>query len=425
MTAMVGEFPELQGVMGRYYAEAEGYPEEVARAIEEHYRPRFAGDALPSTKTGQALALADKIDTLVGIFAIEQRPTGAKDPFGLRRAALGVLRILLECRLDLDLYRLLERIRRSAAGAETRRCAGGVTISSPSGCAACSPSGRTARPPEMIDAVLATRPRSPLDADARLQALKEFMSCRRPGAHRDQQAHREHPAQGAAAGGCPGRGGLIDGGCRAAPARCARRAAAWRGRGGGGAPLRRESRGAHRALVAPVDDFFERIMVMDEDPERRDNRLALLRDVQRLWATWPICRACRARLDAAVRSLLFTTYSHVLGLLPGASLMALCFLLPYRAQFAMARGWARCVLWVLERICGLKYSGGGTRAHSGRQSHRHEQAHLRLGDRRAVRDLPAPGVGAEARALVDPLHRLGTEAAAARSPSIAAPATAR
>src|SRR6202043_750068 len=108
MTAMVGEFPELQGTMGRYYAEAQGEPEELARALEEHYRPRFAGDALPTTKTGQALALADKLDTLVGIFAIEQRPTGAKDPFGLRRAALGVLRIILEGRLDLDLPALLK-----------------------------------------------------------------------------------------------------------------------------------------------------------------------------------------------------------------------------------------------------------------------------------------------------------------------------
>ena len=108
MTAMVGEFPELQGTMGRYYAEAQGEPEELARALEEHYRPRYAGDSLPTNKTGQALALADKIDTLAGIFAIEQRPTGAKDPFGLRRAALGLLRILLEGRLELDLVELLE-----------------------------------------------------------------------------------------------------------------------------------------------------------------------------------------------------------------------------------------------------------------------------------------------------------------------------
>ena len=117
MTAMVGEFPELQGTMGRYYAEAEGLPREVSLAIEEHYRPRYAGDALPATRIGQAVALADKIDTLVGIFAIEQRPTGTKDPFGLRRAALGVLRILLEAgRRDAHLVqetdRLVARLRR-------------------------------------------------------------------------------------------------------------------------------------------------------------------------------------------------------------------------------------------------------------------------------------------------------------------------
>ena len=119
LTAMVGEFPELQGIMGRYYAEAEGYPDEVSRAIEEHYRPRFAGDALPLTRTGQALALADKIDTLVGIFAIGERPTGAKDPFGLRRAALGVLRILIEGRLGSG--SLIELLEISAARSPCKR----------------------------------------------------------------------------------------------------------------------------------------------------------------------------------------------------------------------------------------------------------------------------------------------------------------
>lgn len=101
VTSMVGEFPELQGVMGRYYAALAGEPEEVAQAIDEHYKPRFAGDNLPTTTTGQLLALAEKIDTLLGIFAIGQAPTGDKDPFGLRRAAIGLLRILIECELDL------------------------------------------------------------------------------------------------------------------------------------------------------------------------------------------------------------------------------------------------------------------------------------------------------------------------------------
>jgi glycyl-tRNA synthetase beta chain len=96
VTLMVGEFPELQGVMGRYYAEADGEEPSVCRAIEQHYWPRFAGDALPTGDASIAVALADRLDTLVAMFSIGQVPTGDKDPFGLRRAALGVVRILME-----------------------------------------------------------------------------------------------------------------------------------------------------------------------------------------------------------------------------------------------------------------------------------------------------------------------------------------
>lgn len=103
MSEMVGEFPELQGIMGRYYAEHDGEPANVAIALDEQYMPRFAGDDLPQSKTGQALAIAEKLDTLVGIFGIGQIPTGAKDPFALRRAALGALRIIIENNLELDL----------------------------------------------------------------------------------------------------------------------------------------------------------------------------------------------------------------------------------------------------------------------------------------------------------------------------------
>ena len=102
-SAMVGEFPELQGVMGRYYALQSGEAAEVALALDEQYMPRFAGDALPTAKLGQALAVAEKLDSLVGIFAIGQVPSGDKDPFGLRRAAIGCLRIIIECELDVDL----------------------------------------------------------------------------------------------------------------------------------------------------------------------------------------------------------------------------------------------------------------------------------------------------------------------------------
>src|SRR6185295_16414756 len=109
LSSMVGEFPELQGIMGRYYATADGEPAEIAAAIDEHYLPRAAGGELPTTGAGIAVALADKLDTLAGIFAIGQKPTGTKDPFGLRRAAIGTLRILIEKKLDLDLRALVAR----------------------------------------------------------------------------------------------------------------------------------------------------------------------------------------------------------------------------------------------------------------------------------------------------------------------------
>lgn len=109
ITNMVFEFTDLQGTMGRYYAQQDGEPAEVAQAMEEQYLPRFAGDVLPTTQTGRILALAERLDTLAGIFAIGQKPTGTKDPFGLRRSALGVLRILIEQQLPLDLADLLEQ----------------------------------------------------------------------------------------------------------------------------------------------------------------------------------------------------------------------------------------------------------------------------------------------------------------------------
>ena len=127
LTDMVGEFPELQGIMGRYYLLHEGGLPVVADAIEQHYRPRFAGDALPQGNIACAAALADKLDALVGFFAIGQAPTGDKDPFALRRAALGVLRILIETPLPLDLAELIDIAREtmnwqglpSAAGDES------------------------------------------------------------------------------------------------------------------------------------------------------------------------------------------------------------------------------------------------------------------------------------------------------------------
>ncbi len=280
MTSMVGEFPELQGTMGRYYAEAQGEPQELALALEEHYRPRFAGDALPTTKTGQALGVADKIDTLVGIFAIEQRPTGGKDPFGLRRAALGLLRIVLEGRLDLDLFELLE----TSAAAQPVLRAGvvdevyGFIIERLRGLLL-EEAGTT---PEMLDAVFANRPRSPLDAVTRLAALKEFLLLPEAGilAAINKRIANILKKTSLEAGAAVNPGALTED----AERQLHRTLGEVRAPVEDAAAQRRyaQSLKALVALRAPVDEFFERVMVMDDNLERRINRLALLRDVQRL-----------------------------------------------------------------------------------------------------------------------------------------------
>ncbi len=124
LTGMVGEFPELQGIMGMYYARHDGEPEAVAAAIEAHYRPRFAGGPLPEDAVGACVALADKLDALVGIWGIGLQPSGDKDPYGLRRAALGVVRILVERALPLDLVELLRDAHAAYAGRAAKDAAG-------------------------------------------------------------------------------------------------------------------------------------------------------------------------------------------------------------------------------------------------------------------------------------------------------------
>jgi len=281
MSALVGEFPELQGIMGRYYAEAQGESAEVAVAIEEHYRPRYAGDALPSTKIAQALALADKLDTLVGIFAIDLKPTGTKDPFGLRRAALGVLRILLECRLDLD---LLDLIRLSADQQPVQRV--GVVdevydfiAERLRGLLLERSNGTTA---EMLDAVLAGRPPSPLDIELRLAALQEFL--RLPDAavlaglnKRIANIMRKAPRHG----------GLAVNGAALTEAAEMNLHRVVEGLRGGVERALQERRyvdalHALTGLRAAVNEFFDQIMVMTDDPVVRTNRLALLQGVQSL-----------------------------------------------------------------------------------------------------------------------------------------------
>lgn len=173
MTEMVGEFGSLQGVMGRYYASHDGENEEVANALEEYYKPKFAGDTLPQSITSQSLAIADRLDTLVGIFAIGQTPSGDKDPFALRRASLSVLRILIESDLDLDLSHLIKIAATqhdasiNAADAETAVLDFMLDRLN----AYYLDKGIL---PDVLNAVLSTKPTKPLDINNRLLAVDAF-----------------------------------------------------------------------------------------------------------------------------------------------------------------------------------------------------------------------------------------------------------
>ncbi len=301
LTAMVGEFPELQGIMGAYYALADGEDAEVATAIREHYQPRGAGDALPQTETGTALGIADKLDTLAGIFAIGEKPSGTKDPFGLRRCAIGIVRIAIEKRLDLDLARLSSRavalasadIERSAAAAG--KPAPAVAIESIAvevydyvlerlRAYYLERTGETAITTEMFDAVLATRPASPLDFDARVRALSSFLTL--PEAASLTAANKRVANILRKAGESAPR--TVDASALRAPAERELFEAMSQRRDGVAAATARKDYAGSLALLAQlrpaVDAFFDQVMVMDEDPRLRTNRLALLAQMRELFA---------------------------------------------------------------------------------------------------------------------------------------------
>ncbi|MET0293017.1 MAG: glycine--tRNA ligase subunit beta [Steroidobacteraceae bacterium] len=289
---LVGEFPELQGVMGGYYAAADGEPAEVSRAIAQHYQPRGAGDDLPSTPTALAVALADRLDTLAGIFAIGQKPSGTRDPFALRRAAIGVLRMIVEKKLPLDLAALIdaavqaqpvgedraaistqvydyvmERLRASYLEADASTALPGVTT-------------------ELFDAVLATRPRSPLDFDARLRAMLDFLAL--PDAASLTAANKrianllKKSASGASSA------STVDAALLRVDAERALNEALTEV----GGPVRASvARGDYDAALRAlstlrprVDAFFDGVMVMDEDLALRANRIALLTALRDLFS---------------------------------------------------------------------------------------------------------------------------------------------
>jgi len=281
LSAMVGEFPELQGIMGAYYAAADGEDAEVAAAVREHYLPRGAGDALPTTRTGSIVALADKLDTLAGIFATGQKPSGNKDPFGLRRAAIGVLRIVLEQKLDLDLAELAQiAVAAQPVGTEdTAREVLDYVMERAR--AYYADHGYAA---ELFDAVLATGVSRPLDFDARMAALAAF--GRLPEAESLAAANKrianilrksESPASAA-----------IDATLLQEPAERALHAALEALSADVTAALAARHYDAALTRLASlrpsVDAFFTDVMVNADDAALRANRLALVARVRALFS---------------------------------------------------------------------------------------------------------------------------------------------
>jgi glycyl-tRNA synthetase beta chain len=278
LSAMVGEFPELQGLMGKYYAEHDGENPEVATALEEQYWPRFAGDRLPSTKTGISLAIADKLDTIAGIFCIGQKPTGTRDPFGLRRAALGILRTIIEHKLDLDLRRLVDAavaLQPVQAPENVGEEIWGYLMERMRGSYLEEAAGR-AITTEMFDAVLASKPHSPLDIDIRLQALESFLTLPEAtslAASNKRIANILRKATGDLSGAVE-TARLQDG-----PERQLFEHVVSMERAVNPLFSRREYKSALSQLATlkeDVDRFFDSVMVMADDPEVRANRLGLL-----------------------------------------------------------------------------------------------------------------------------------------------------
>lgn len=282
VSAMVGEFGELQGTMGRYYARHDGESEAVAAALFEQYLPRHAGDDLPATPVGIALALADRLDTLAGIFSIGEEPTGSRDPYGLRRAGIGVLRILIERNLDLDLLDLLAEAAGLQPGCtQPRATAGSVFgyllgrlrgLGEEQGIAA-----------ESFLAVAGLGVTSPLDFWRRMVAVHAFAQDANAASliATDKRIANLLQQQGA-----------VDGRVDPHHFAVAAEQALWEAMSSTsgevrGHVARRDYPAALRALGnlrSPVERFFTEVLVMAEDSELRRNRVALLAQLRELFS---------------------------------------------------------------------------------------------------------------------------------------------
>ncbi len=282
MTGMVREFPELQGTMGRYYAQHDIEDPEVATAIQEHYLPRHAGDKLPRTQTGQALAIADRLDTLIGIFSVGEGPTGDKDPFALRRTALGVLRIIIEGNLELDLQALLESAWRnypeSLRKDEAVDSVYGFMMDRLRVYYA-----EVGVRPDVYEAVVTCQPARPLDFDRRVRAVMAFRKL--PESESLTSANKRIRNILKQAGSVENRrvaGELLT---EEPEKRLAQKIETLRQTL---APLFEsgdytQAMKQLASLRPQVDEFFDNVMVMVDEVETRTNRLALLNRLSALF----------------------------------------------------------------------------------------------------------------------------------------------
>jgi len=285
LTNLVGEFPKLQGLMGKYYATADGEPIAVAEAIGEQYLPRFAGDILPNTAAGQAIAIADKLDTLTGIFALGKKPTGKRDPFSLRRSALAIIRIIIEQRLDLDLTSLIaaaiahQPIHHKDENALTTTLYNFIIERMRSYYL----DQQNALTAEMFTAVIVKRPGSLLDFDNRLKAVESFVKLESALSLTTANKRISNILKQASVDGSL----TINQSLITEPAEMTLFNSIVKAKNAV-APLlaNRDYTNALTMLAElrdPIDGFFDNIMVMTNDKALRNNRLALLAELRAMF----------------------------------------------------------------------------------------------------------------------------------------------
>ncbi|MHA3116234.1 glycine--tRNA ligase subunit beta [Acinetobacter sp. ANC 4635] len=279
---LVGEFPELQGIAGTYYARIEGENDEVAEALGEQYLPKFAGDILPKTKTGTTIALADRLDTLVGIFGIGQAPTGSKDPFALRRSAIGILRLIIENELDVTIEELVNLALQGYGEIvkdHDKTLADAVAFLEGRYRAKYEDQGVAV---DVLQAVQALSPKSPLDFDKRVNAVNHFRALAEAAALAAANKRVANIlAKEATPEGAVVEAKLVE---DAEKALFAELQAV--------TPVVEPLLAAKdyttalsklAALRAPIDSFFDGVMVMADDAELKANRLRLLAQLRHLF----------------------------------------------------------------------------------------------------------------------------------------------